>query len=450
MEEATSENTLVGTAMARRSIYQFGRDLERSPRGLVDTGLGKNVAYGTIGILAPNVVVSRPTQELVLDGVRFVFHDVPGAEAPAELTFTIPERRVYAGAELLAQTMHNLLPVRGAKVRDALRWSEYLDEAIEQAADADVYVGQHNWPVWGRARIAEFIEKQRDTYRYIHDQTVRLMNAGLTAPEIADAVRLPTSLASYFGVRGYYGDIRHNVRAVVQLYLGGYDGNPAHLDPLPPKTSARRWMELAGGADRAVAAARAAFERGDYRWCAELLNQVVFAQPDHAEGRALLARTYDQLGYASESATWRNSYLTAAFELRHGPPTKGVSRASAIDMLRNTPTERFLDAMAASLDGPSAGGSSLEINLVLTDAKESHVLWIRNAVLHHRKAPPAADANATLSMTKELFVRMLAGTAGAKDVLLGRDVSVRGSRLDLVRFFRLFDKADGKFPIVTP
>ena len=309
MEEATSENTLVGTAMARRSTYQFGKDLERSPRGLVDTGLGKNVAYGTIGILEPNVIVDQPTQELTLDGVRFVFHNVPGAEAPAELTFTIPERRAYAGAEILAHTMHNLLPVRGAKVRDALRWSEYLDQAREQAADADVYLGQHTWPVWGQARIADFIAKQQDTYRYIHDQSVRLMNAGLTANEIADMVRLPRSLASYFGVRGYYGDLRHNVKAVVQLYLGAYDGNPAHLDPLPPTEAARRYVALAGGSDKTVAAARTAFDQGDYRWCAELLNHVVFAQPDHADAKALLARTYDQLGYASESATWRNSYL---------------------------------------------------------------------------------------------------------------------------------------------
>jgi alkyl sulfatase BDS1-like metallo-beta-lactamase superfamily hydrolase len=449
MEEATSENTLVGTAMARRSIYQFGRDLERSPRGLVDTGLGKSVAYGAIGILEPNVIVNQPTQEVVLDGVRFVFHDVPGAEAPAELTFSVPERRAYAGAELLAHTLHNFLPVRGAKVRDALRWSEYLDQAREHAADADVFLGQHTWPVWGRERIAELITTQEDAYRYIHDQAVRLMNAGLTATEIAETVRLPRSLASQFAARGYYGDLRHNVKAVVQFYLGAYDGNPAHLDPLPPREAARRYVELAGGADRAVAAARAAFDRGDYRWCAELLDRVVFAQPDHADAKALLARTYDQLGFASESATWRNSYLTAAAELRNGPPRKGVNRAAAIEMLRNTPIERFLDALAAGLNGPAAEGSSLKINLVLTDTNDSQVLWIRNAVLHHRKAPPAADANATLSMTKELFVRMLAGTAGATDVLLGGDLKVSGSRLDLVRFFRLFEKAEGRFPIVT-
>ena len=395
------------------------------------------------------MLVTEPTQELILDGVRFVFHDVPGAEAPAELTFSVPERRAYDGAELLAHTMHNLLPARGAKVRDALRWSEYLGQAREQASDADVLVLQHGWPVWGKERIAELVTQQQDLYRYVHDQSVHLMNQGLTADEIAETLRLPRSLASSFAARGYYGDLRHNARAVVQLYLGAYDGNPARLDPLPPKELAKRYVDLAGGTEKAVAAARAAFDRGDYRWCAELLNHVVFAQGDHAEAKALLARTYEQLGYASESATWRNSYLTAAQELREGPPKKGVDRSIAIDMLRNTPVERFLDAMAGSLDGPAADGVNLEINLVLTDPDESHVLWIRNAVLHHRKAPPAGEAGATLTLTKDLFIRMMAGTAGAKDVLLGDQARVSGSRLDLIRFFRLFQKADGTFPIVT-
>ena len=323
MEEATSENILVGTAMARRSGYQFGKDLERSPKGMVDTGLGKGVAYGAIGILQPTQLITQPTQELTLDGVRFVFHNVPGAEAPAELTFTIPEKKAYGGAENLAQTMHNLLPVRGAKARDALRWASYMQQALDQLADAEIYFGQHNWPVWGNARIAEFITKHRDVYKYTHDQAVRLTNAGYTPREVAEAVKLPKSLAQYFGARGYYGDLRHNVKAVYQLYIGAYDGNPANLDPLPPQDSAKRYLELIGGADKAVAAAQAAFDKGDYRWAAELLNHAVFGQPDHKGAKELLARTYDQLGYMAEAATWRNSYLTAAAELRNGPPKKG-------------------------------------------------------------------------------------------------------------------------------
>jgi alkyl sulfatase BDS1-like metallo-beta-lactamase superfamily hydrolase len=448
MEEATSENVLVGTAMGRRSGYQFGKDLERSARGFVDAGLGKGVVYGTFGILPPTQLVDQESQELTLDGVRFVFHNTPHTEAPAEMTFEVPEYGAYCGAEILAQTMHNLLPVRGAKVRDALAWSGYLDDALGRLEGIEVYFASHNWPIWGRERIAQFITAQRDTYKYTHDQTVRLMNAGFTASEIADQVRLPKSLAAQFGARGYYGDLRHNVKAVYQFYLGHYDGNPARLDPLPPETSAPRYLEAMGGAGAVVTRAREAFGRGDYRWTSELLNHVMFADPGHAEARALLAEAYEQMGFAAEASTWRNSYLTAAAELRNGPPSRGVDRTRFLEVLQHTPVERFLDAMAASLNGPKAEGTDLRINLVLSDVKESHVLWLENAVLHHRPGT-AADAHATLTLTHPLFVRMIAGAAGPKDLLLGDEVKVTGSRLDLVRFFALLDQAPGTFAIVT-
>jgi alkyl sulfatase BDS1-like metallo-beta-lactamase superfamily hydrolase len=449
MEEATSENVMVGPAMARRSSYQFGKDLERSAKGLVDTGLGKAVGYGTFGILQPTLLITEPEQEVTLDGVRFVFYNVPGAEAPAEMTFSIPDKKAYGGAENLTQTMHNLLPVRGAKVRDALRWSEYMDQALEQTADAEVYFGQHNWPIWGQARIAEFITKHRDVYKYMHDQTVRLINAGYTPREIADTVKLPESLASYFGSRGYYGDLRHNVKAIYQFYLGFYDGNPANLNPLPPAESAKHYLELIGGADAAVAAAQTAFDKGEYRWAAELLNHVVFGEPDHKGAKELLAQTYDQMGYMSEAAPFRNSYLTAAAELRNGPPKTGVDRSSFIELLAQTPTERFLEAMAAALDGPAADGKNFKINLVLSDTNESFVLWIENAVLHFRKAAPAEDANSTLTLTKEMFIKMMAGTAGVSDMLFSDDMNIGGSKIDLVRFLALIDKAPGTFAIVT-
>jgi alkyl sulfatase BDS1-like metallo-beta-lactamase superfamily hydrolase len=449
MEEATSENIMVGTAMARRSMYQFGKNLAPSPRGLVDTGLGKNVAYGAIGILVPTRLITQPTQELVLDGVRFVFHNVPGAEAPAELTFSIPDKKAYCGAENLAQTMHNLLPVRGAKVRDALRWADYMQQALDQLGDTEVYFGQHHWPIWGKERIAEFITQHRDIYKYTHDQTLRLANAGHTPREIAEMIRLPRSLQSHFGARGYYGDLRHNVKAVYQMYLGAYDGNPAHLNPHPPEESAKRYLELLGGVDKAVAAGQAAFDQGDFRWAAEVLNHAVFGAPDHRGAKELLARTYEQLGYMAEASTWRNSYLTAAAELREGPPKKGVDRSFLIDMLQETPVERFLEAMAAGLDGPAADGKRLKINLVLSDTRESFVLWIENAVLHHRKSAPAADADATLRLTKSIFIKMMAGTAGIKDTLLSDDLQIEGSRIDLVRFFSLIDKAPGTFAVVT-
>jgi alkyl sulfatase BDS1-like metallo-beta-lactamase superfamily hydrolase len=450
MEEATSENVMVGTAMGRRSGYQFGKDLPRNAKGFVDAGLGKGVAYGTFGILPPNVLVGADTMEMTLDGVGFVFHNTPNTEAPAEMTFEIPALKAYCGAEILAQTMHNLLPVRGAKVRDSLGWAGYLDDALHRLDGIEVYFASHNWPIWGRERIAQHITAQRDMYKYTHDQTVRLINAGYTMSEIAEQVKLPASLQSTFAARGYYGDLRHNVKAVYQFYLGHYDGNPVRLDPLPPEATAPRYLALMGGKAGVLRAAQAAYDSGDFRWAAELLNHVMFAETGNAEAKELLARTYEQMAYVSEASTFRNSYLTAAAELRNGPPKKGLDRTRFFEVLLYTPTERFLDAMAAALNGPDAAGKDLKINLVLTDTKESHVLWIENAVLHHVKAPPAADANATLALTHEMFVRIVSGAAGAKDLLLSDDVKVTGSRIDLGGFFGLLDKAPGTFAIVTP
>ena len=449
MDEATSENVMVGTAMGRRSYYQFGRNLPHSATGNVDTGLGKNVAYGSFGILQPNTIVDQPNQELTLDGVRFVFHNVPGAEAPAELSFNIPALKAYGGAENLAQTMHNLLPVRGAKVRDALRWSGYMQQALDELGDGEVYFGQHNWPIWGHERITTFIKAHRDVYKYLHDQTVRLINAGLTPDEIAEQVTLPKSLAPQFGARGYYGDVRHNVRAVYQFYLGAYDGNPAHLNRLAPQDMAKHYVELLGGSDKLVAAAQTAYDKGDYRWAVELLNHAVFGAPQNAQAKELLAATYEQLGYSSEASTWRNSYLTAADELRKGPPQQGMDRSTFIDMLEQTPIETFLRTLEAGLNGPAAEGKNFKINLRITDSQDSFVLWIENAVLHHKRSKGEADANATLNISKKLFVRMMAGTAGLKDTLFGDQLKVEGSKVDLLRFLSLIDKADGKFQIVT-
>jgi alkyl sulfatase BDS1-like metallo-beta-lactamase superfamily hydrolase len=448
MEEATSENVLVGTAMGRRSVYQFGRDLPRSAKGNVDTGLGKDVIYGSIGILMPTWLIYQANQPMQIDGVDFVFHNVPNAECPAELSFSIPSKKLYDGAENLSQTMHNLLPIRGAKARDALRWATYMEQALEQTREAEVYIASHHWPVWGNANIQQFITMHRDVYKYTHDQTVRLMNAGYTPAEIADKVQLPKSLADFMAVRGHYGDLRHNVKAVYQFYLGFFDGNPAHLNPLAPAEVGKRYVELAGGSDKAIAAAQKAFEQGDMRWAAELLNHVVMADASNKTAKELLAKSYEQMGYSAESATWRNAYLSGAQELRNGPPSKGMSKAGAIDLLLQTPMERFLEAMAASLDGPAAEGKNYRINITLSDQKESYALWLENAVLHFKRGQHP-EANATLTLTKPLFVKIIAGSAGIQDTLLSDDLKVSGSKVDLVRFFGLIEKAPGTFGIVS-
>ncbi|HLG81633.1 MAG TPA: alkyl sulfatase dimerization domain-containing protein [Bradyrhizobium sp.] len=449
MEEATSENLLAGAAMVRRSLYMYGDELPRDAKGLVDNGLGKAVAYGHAGILPPTVTIDQPRQEMTIDGLQFVFHNVPGSEAPSEFVFEIPELKAFCGAEMMSHTLHNLYTLRGAKVRDALKWSDYLDQALAYTADSDVIFTQHHWPVWGKDNIRESIIKQRDAYKFIHDQTVRMMNAGLTGPEIADKIELPKSLQSYLSVHGYYGTVRHNARAVYQFYLGWFDAHPADLDELPPVEKAKHYVALAGGIDNIMAAAQKAYDAGDFRWAAEILKQAVYAEPANTAAKELLARSFEQMGYMAESGPWRNFYLTGAFELRNGGPKQGKSLATLADMLQQTPVERFLERMAASIDPAKAADSGLKINLVFSDLNESYVLWIENAVLHFRKDQPAGDANATLTLTKPFFLKLMTGQAGATDLLFSGDVKTSGSKIDLGRFLLMIEKAPGTFPIVT-
>jgi linear primary-alkylsulfatase len=450
LQAATSENVLLGPSMGRRAAWMYGLRLPASATGTVGDGLGKSVAVGSVGILPPTVTISGTPQTMTLDGVEFVFWYAPDTEAPSEMAFYLPQKKALCAAEVLSHTMHNLYTLRGAKVRDALAWSNAIEAFIERFGAAEVVFGQHHWPIWGHARVLEFMQTQRDAYRYIHDQTVRMVNAGMRPDAIADTLKLPASLARVFWNRDYYGTVRQNARAVYQLYVGWFDGNPAHLDPLPRADAAKRYVALMGGVDKVIAAAQAAYAGHEYRWAAELLNHAVFADPGSKAATALLARSYEQLGFVAESGPWRNWYLTGAYELRNGPPEHGIDRSAVLDMLEWTPIETFLDAMAASLNGPAAEGKTFKINLVISDTGESHVLWIENSVLHHRKAPAAADADATLVLTKKLFLGMMTGSAKLKDLLLGDALKTSGSRVDLVRFFALFDRAEGRFPIVTP
>ena len=450
LEEATSENLLVGTAMARRATFMYGNRLHKGPAGAVDNGLGKGVAFGRVGILPPTRVVDRPAQEMTIDGRRFVFHLVPGTEAPAEFVFSLPDFKAFCGAELMGHTLHNLYPLRGAKVRDALKWADGLDRSLEWAADAEVVFNQHHWPVWGRERIREFVGKQRDAYRYIHDQSVRMINAGLTASEIAEQLTLPRSLQEFMSVRGYYGTVSHNAKAIYQHYIGWFDGHPANLHALPPQQAAQGYVALAGGAGKLLAEARKAFDAGNFRWAAELLRHAVLADGGNRDAAELLARSLEQMGYAAESAPWRNVYLSGALELRQGPPAQGISLSTYVEMLEHTPTERLLERMAAAIDGRKAAeADGLVINLRLSDRAESYVLSLENGVLHHRAAPPAPGAKATLTLSRGLFVRLMTGQAGAKDLLLSGQARIDGSALELARFFSMIERAAGDFPVVT-
>lgn len=450
MHESTSENVIAGTTMSRRSMFMYGSQLERSAQGHVGSGLGKSPAYGSPGIKAPTRVIYETGETMTIDGVEFIFQNAGGSEAPAELTFYLPGKKAFCGAEVVSRNMHNLYTLRGAKVRDARLWSHYINEAIDLFGDAEVYFASHHWPLWGNADIVDFLKKQRDGYRYIHDQTLRLASKGHTPGEIAELIEMPESLRTSFPNRGYYGTLKHNARAVYQGYFGWYDANPANLDPLPREDAAKRYIDLMGGDDEVLEAAEEAFEDGEYRWVAELLNHLVFADPDDDDARELLARAYDQMGYQAESGPWRDVYLTAALELRQGPPESGIGIANAKDLLLETPVSEFFQVMAVMIDGPEADGEDYVFNFEFTDLGETHVLQLENAVLQHRVGDAHPEANATVRITHRLFIDMLTGNAGIRDTLFSDEVSVDGSTLDLVGFFSLLDRPEETFDIVTP
>ncbi|HCG78879.1 MULTISPECIES: alkyl/aryl-sulfatase [Thalassolituus] len=459
-EEATSENIIAGTAMSRRAMYMYGKRLAREERGHVGTGLGKGPAFGSFGFEEATVHISEPITELSIDGVPFVFQTVSGSEAPAEFTFYLPKQKAFCGAEMLSRNMHNLYTLRGAKVRDANIWSRYIDEARVRFNQADVYFGSHHWPLWGQEKINHFLEQQRDTYKFIHDQSVRLLNKGYTPNEIAESLTLPEALNTQFHNQGYYGTLKHNAKAVYQAYLGWYNANPAKLDPLPEKEAAIRYVEMMGGVDAVVAKAQTQFDgtanlsatdgTQTYRWLAELLNHAVFADPDHAEAKALLAKVYDQLGYQAESAPWRDFYLTGAYELRHGGPDEGISPAVMKEVLLKTPVHLFFNSMAVNLNADKAADTELAIKVTFSDLDQSYLLTLKNSVLHHKAVAKDTIADATLTLTQPLFVDMIVGHAGIKDTLFGDDLTVDGSVLDLVKFFSLIEKPEGTFNIVTP
>ncbi|WDP89570.1 MAG: MBL fold metallo-hydrolase [Desulfobacter sp.] len=450
MAEATSENIIAGIAMGRRSMFMYGKDLARTARGHVGTGLGKGPAYGTFGIIEPTETIGRTGEEKQIDGVKFVFQFAPNSEAPAEMTFYLPEFKAFCGAEVVSKTMHNLYTLRGTKVRDALKWSSAINEAMELFKETEIYFGCHHWPVFGNEAVLDFLKKQRDLYKYIHDQTVRLFNQGLTPREIAEEIQLPPALSASFSNRGYYGSLRHNAKAVYQAYLGWYDGNPANLNPLPPKESGLRYVEMMGGADAVLEKAKAYYDKGEYRWTAQVLNHLVFARPDNDRAKTLLARTYDQLGYQAESAPWRDVYLTGAYELRHGSPDKGIDMCIMENVLTKTPVHYFFDSMAVRLKGPKAQGKKITVCLRFTDINKNYLLSLENAVLHHREARAEDQADVTVRITHPLFIRMLVGKAGIKETIFSEDLSVKGSRLDLLQFLLLFEKPSGSFNIVTP
>ena len=456
LAEAVSENVIAGTVMSRRATYMYGALLPADPQGHVDAGLGKGVPiFATNGLIAPTVEVAETGTELVLDGVRIVFQVTPGTEAPAEMNFHFPDHRVLCMAENCTATFHNLYTLRGAQVRDALAWSRYIQESIELfVADTDVLFASHHWPRWGDEDIRTFLERQRDLYRYVHDQTMRLANHGHTMVEIAEQLELPASLAGELSARDYYGTLNHNAKAVYQRYLGWFDGNPAHLHPHPPVEAARRYVEFMGGADEVLAKARASFDEGDYRWVAEVVNHVVFADPTDEDARHLQADALEQLGYQAESGPWRDFYLTGAHELRNGTtPIKATSNAGP-EVIAAMTTEMLLELLAVRLDGPAAGDRAFELTLhVEPDDHHDEERWavgIANGALHHVAGRGAADPVATLSLRHDALVALATGSVTLDELIGAGRATVEGDEQPLTDLLGLFDTFQMGFPIVTP
>ena len=451
MAEATSENIIAGPAMARRGSYMFGNSLPRSATGHVDAGLGKQVVYGSTSILQPTVVIDKPEMAMTIDGVGFDFYNMPGSEAPSELTFYLPKHKAFCGAEVLSHVMHNVLTLRGAKVRDALLWSDYIGQSIDRLDDVEVFFNSHHWPTWGHDRIITQMEQQQDMYKFTHDQTVRLANLGYTPREIAERLKLPKSLAGNFHLRGYYGTLSHNSKAVYQHYFGWYQGNPAQLNPLPPEQSSLRYVEFMGGAEVILEKASQSMQRGEYRWVAEVLNHLVFAEPDNsAAAKELLAEAYRQLGYQAESGPWRDIYLSGALELLAGTPDEHYDPVFAKAFIQQVPLMQFMKALSIRLDAEKAEGERLVLNVLFTDQQENFVLTVRNSVMHYQALSPAANADVSIALSKNLFVDILLGQVGIQEMLTTDELAVEGSVLKLLKFFSLMGETNDNFNIVTP
>jgi alkyl sulfatase BDS1-like metallo-beta-lactamase superfamily hydrolase len=440
MEHAVAENVYAGTAMTRRAGYMYGAALERGPAGQIGGGLAQTTSTGSVSLIAPTDTITATGETRRIDGIALEFQLTPGTEAPAEMNVLLPDHAALCMAENTTHTLHNILTIRGALVRDPRTWARYITEAIDRFGDrTDVVFASHHWPTWGRERALRFLAEQRDLYAYLHDQTLRMLNQGLNGAEIAEAIEMPPALERAWHARGYYGSVSHNVKAVYQRYMGWYDGNPARLWQHTPKEQATRYVAAIGGIDRVVALARAAFDEGDLRWAAELLDRAIFADPSNAEATTLQAATFEQLGFGAENGTWRNAFLAGAAELRTGP--FGTPTSVSLDFLRALSPEQVFDAIAIRVNGPRAWGETLAIGIVLTDTDASYRLDLRNGVLVHRSA--AVDgADVVLRLPAAALVGLLAGQMDG--------VAIEGDPSALGRLMAVLDEPDPGFAIVTP
>lgn len=450
-EEATSENVLAGNAMSRRALYMFGSILPPGPKGQVDTGLGPRLSAGTIGYMEPTETLPAARSTLTIDGLAFEFLDAGGTEAPAETVFYIPAYKALHTTEVVTHNLHNILTLRGAQVRDALRWSKLIDAMLlGWGGRAEVAMASHHWPTWGADKVAALLAGQRDAYRYVHDRTLFLANRGATLHELADQTAEAPVQARDFSTRGYYGTLNHDMKATYQRYFGWWDGNPANFNPLPPEQSAAKYVALAGGADKLLAAGKAAIAAGDYRWAAELLNKLVFAEPGHAEGRAALASAYDQLGYQAESGAWRNYYLAAAATLRGAEIGAVSGNGQSRSFVSAIPTAVFFDALATRFDAAKGRDLAGVFLFVLPDSKETVSVVVGGGVEFPRYGVTDAAPTATVTVERATLDDVMLGQAQFPALLQSGAIRIDGDRMAFLSWFALHPPADPRFNVVVP
>ncbi len=451
MEHVVKEGVLAGNAMQRRAGYQYGTIVPKGKRGAVDGALGKGVATGYVGLIAPTRVVENNLETLVIDGVKLVMQNTPDTEAPAEMNTWLPQFKTLWMAENAVSGLHNVYTIRGAQPRDAAGWSKYLNRALHQfGRQADILIASHHWPRWGNENIVRYLEKQRDMYGYLHDQALHLANKGLTINEIHNHFEVPASLSQEWFNRGYHGTVSHNVRGVLDKYIGFFDMNPANLNRLSPSDAGARYIALAGGADALLAHARAAFEQGDYRWVAEVVNHVVFADPANVEARELQADALEQLGYQAEGAGWRNAYLTAAYELRNGMPSEVEKTVVGADIIRAMSTGLVFDYMGVRLNAKRAEGKSFRINFITPDRNEQFLVELKNSHLNNLPGVLSENADLTLTINRGDFDNLLLKTASFEELLEAGKVQHKGNLQVFGQLVSLLDEFDYWFEIVRP
>lgn len=450
LKEAVAENVLAGNAMTRRTLYQYGAMLPRSATGQMDAGLGKTTSFGTFTLIPPTDTITKTGETRTIDGVQMEFQMAPGTEAPAEMLIWFPQFKLLNAAEDATHTLHNLYTLRGAQVRDASNWWKTLNLAINAYGDkVEVVLAQHHWPTWGQERIVSYLEDQRDMFKYLHDQSLNLANKGYTMTEIAEQIKLPDSTGKKWSNRGYYGSVNHDAKAVYQRYLGWYDSNPAHLWNLPPADAGKKYVEFMGGEAAVIAKARQTFAKGEYRWTAEVLSHVVFANPGNKEARNLEADALEQLGYQTENPTWRNEFLMGAFELRNGVPKLPPISTSSPDMVAAMSPDLLLDYMGVRLNGPKAAGKSIKLNWTQPDGQKI-AIELRNGVLIYTLDKEFPKADATLSADKLSFAGLLMGGVTIDKEIAAGKAKVEGSSQKVSELFGLLDSFPPMFNIIEP